>query len=105
MASASSSLTSAVRRELIAFGVLLFIGIVVVPIAAYSAGMAFFASYDGGDGSLGNYLRRYYVDAFSLRGGLWFVTLAPWLVWLCLRLAYWGLRGRKLPPKSERSAT
>jgi hypothetical protein len=80
----SSGLKNIVRKELALLVVLLFFGLVLMPIVIYVVGQSVFGAY-GGQG---------YADFFGnlsgkIRGGdavAWFLVLSPYLIWQCLRL-------------------
>ena len=79
-----SFLKKAIRKELGLFVFLLFVGLVLMPVAIFWVGQSLFGAY-GGHG---------YGDFFGtisekIRGGdgvAWFLVLSPYLVWQCLRL-------------------
>lgn len=89
-----SLLKKAIRKELGLFVGLLFIGVVLMPIAIFWVGQSFFGDY-GGHG---------YGDFFGtisekIRGGdgvAWFLVLSPYLVWQCVRITIlaWRHSGR-----------
>ena len=72
------------------FAILLFVGIVLLPLAIWFVGKAVFGTY-GGAG---------YADFFGtlsgkIRGGdlvAWFLVLSPYVVWQCLRMMVLGWR-------------
>lgn len=88
-----SSLKARFRKEFGLFVGLLFLGLVLMPIAIYFVGEKVFGAYAGagyGDffGTLSGKLR-----AFD--GVAWFLVLSPYLAWQCLRLTalVWRLAG------------
>ena len=88
------SLQRILKKELGLLAVLLFFGLVLMPIAIFVVGQSIFGAY-GGQG---------YVDFFGtlsakIRGGdtvAWFLVLSPYLIWQCLRLMFmaWRSAGR-----------
>ena len=89
----TSELKRIAIRELALFTGLLFIGLVVVPVAIYQVGEAVFGTYGGGGymdffGRLSEKVRRF--DTMA-----WFLILSPWLGWQCLRLAAYVWRASK----------
>ena len=76
------------KKELVLLLVLLFIGLVVMPIATFVVGEQFFGAY-GGHG---------YGDFFGtisskIRAGdlvTWFLILSPYLAWQTVRLTAFG---------------
>lgn len=94
MSEVPSRLNRIVRKEALLLLGLLFFGFVVMPIAIYWVGHALFGAYGGhgyGDffGTLSEKVRR--GDAVT-----WFLVLAPYLAWQCLRLTAlaWRLAGK-----------
>lgn len=94
MSDRPSSLKKNIRKELGLFIGLLFVGLVLMPVAIFWVGQNLFGTY-GGHG---------YGDFFGtisekIRGGdgvAWFLVLSPYLVWQCLRLMVtaWRNSGR-----------
>ena len=81
-----------VRRELILAGLLVPVGLFLLPVAIYFTGQTLLGSYsEDGQG-----LARLYGDIFSDlgRGFLpaWILVLSPWLGIQILRLVIWPLR-------------
>lgn len=86
------------RKEIGLFVGLLFFGLVVMPLAIYWVGEIVFGTY-GGHG----YFEFYGTISEKIRGGdgvAWFLVLAPYLVWQCLRLTAvtWRFLGRSDKP-------
>lgn len=78
------------RKEVALFVGLLFVGLVLMPIAIYLVGGKVFGAYGGygyGDffGTLSGKIRA--GDAVA-----WFLVLAPYLAWQILRLTWHGWR-------------
>ena len=87
-------LRQAATREIALFTGLLFLGLVILPIAIYQVGQVVFGAYGGagyGDffATLSGKIRR--GDIVS-----WFLVLSPYLGWQVLRLAVfaWKAAGR-----------
>ena len=92
------SLRKAITRELGLLLGLLFVGMVLLPIAVYVVGQAIFGEYGGGGygGFFGDLSGR-------IRAGdaaAWFLVLSPYLGWQTLRLIAlgWRLAGRRPEP-------
>jgi len=90
----ASSLKKAIRKEVGLLVGLLFLGLVIMPVAIYWLGQSVFGDYGGhgyGDffGTLSGKIR-------SGDGVAWFLVLSPYLVWQGLRLTAlaWRLSGR-----------
>ncbi|MDH3577261.1 MAG: hypothetical protein OEO71_05515 [Gammaproteobacteria bacterium] len=84
MTDTSSFLKKSVQRELGLLVGLLFVGLVLMPIAIFWVGQSLFGAYGGqgyGDffGTLSEKIRRG-------DGVAWFLVLSPYVVWQCLRL-------------------
>lgn len=87
---ATSTFRRVFRKELLLLSVLLFFGIVLMPIAIYVVGDAIFGAY-GGHG---------YGDFFATLSGklrhgdgvAWFLVGAPYLVWQVFRLMAFAWR-------------
>jgi hypothetical protein len=85
-----STLSTLLKKEAAVFLVLLFVGLVILPICIWFLGNAVFGAYDGAG----------YSDFFGtltgkIRSGnlvAWFLVLSPWIVWQCLRLIAFGWR-------------
>jgi len=79
-----------IKKEAALFAVMLFVGLVILPIAVWFVGKSIFGAY-GGAG---------YSDFFGTLSGkirngdlvAWFLVLSPWLTWQCLRLMAFGWR-------------
>lgn len=92
------SLRKAITRELGLLLALLFVGMVLLPVAVYVVGQAIFGEYGGG--SYG----RFFGDLSGrIRAGdaaAWFLILSPYLGWQTLRLIAlgWRIAGRRSEP-------
>lgn len=96
-ATAGTPVRSILTREFIWLAALLFIGIVLLPIAVWIVGRTVFGDYEGGN----------YMNFFGTLGGrlaagdgaAWFLVLSPYLAISALRLSAFGWRlaagGRK----------
>ncbi len=76
------------RREAGLFVGLLFVGIVIMPIAIYFVGAAIFGDY-GGEG-FGDFFGTLGVKIRSGDRVAWFLVLSPYLALFVLRLMVWG---------------
>jgi hypothetical protein len=90
----SAGLKNIVRKEFALLVGLLFVGLVLMPIIIYLVGQSVFGTY-GGQG----YTDFYGNLSEKIRGGdtvAWFLVLAPYLIWQCLRLTIlaWRLSAR-----------
>jgi len=91
-----------VRRELILAGLLVPVGLFILPVAIYFTGQTLLGSYsEDGQG-----LTRLYGDIFSDlgRGFLpaWILVLSPWLGVQILRLVIWPLRRKTRAQRGDR---
>ncbi len=78
------TLKAVLRKEVALLTGLLFIGLVLVPVAIYMVGQAIFGAY-GGQG----FAHFYGTLSGKLRSGdtvAWFLVFSPYLAWQCLRL-------------------
>lgn len=78
------------KKEAAVFAVLLFVGLVILPIAVWFVGKAVFGAY-GGTG----YAEFFGTLSGKIRNGdpvAWFLVLSPWLVWQIVRLMFLGWR-------------
>ncbi|MDJ0709900.1 MAG: hypothetical protein QNJ14_05905 [Woeseiaceae bacterium] len=90
MSKTPSTYRRIVTKELALFAILLFFGLVILPIAIWFVGKTVFGAY-GGAG---------YVDFFGTLSGkiragdavAWFLVLSPYLVWQIVRLTALGWR-------------
>ena len=90
MSEKTSTLSTLLKKEAAVFLVLLFVGLVLLPICIWFVGNAVFGAYDGAG----------YSDFFGTLSGkirpgnlvAWFLVLSPWIVWHCLRLIAFGWR-------------
>jgi hypothetical protein len=90
VADAPLPITRTLKKEALLFLVLLFFGLVILPIAIWFVGSAVFGEYGGagyGDffGTLSAKIRSGDVVA-------WFLVLSPWITWQIVRLAVFGWR-------------
>ncbi|MEQ8206994.1 MAG: hypothetical protein RIA65_12515 [Woeseia sp.] len=96
MSTASKSAAPRWRKEAILFGVLLFIGITILPIAVYAVGHTVFGTYGGGE-----YNDFHKTLLTGLLQGQWaviFLVLSPYLLLQTLRMTIKAFRSRQLPP-------
>ncbi|MDH3620232.1 MAG: hypothetical protein OER91_05035 [Gammaproteobacteria bacterium] len=81
---------SILKKEAMLFVGLLFIGLVILPVAIWFVGHAVFGAYDG----MG-YMAFFGMLSGKIRAGdpaAWFLVLSPWLVLQCIRLMALGWR-------------
>lgn len=93
-----NSLRKAITRELGLLLGLLFVGMVLLPVAVYVVGQAIFGEYGGG-----GYAHFFANLSGRIRAGdagAWFLVLSPYLGWQTLRLIALGWRtaGRRPEP-------
>ena len=89
-----------IRKEVGLFVGLLFVGLVLLPIAVFGVGQSIFGDY-GGQG----YNEFFTTLSGKIREGdavAWFLVLSPYLGWQTLRLIAWGWR-RTARPRTSRS--
>ncbi len=77
-------MSPAVRKEAVLFIVLLFVGIVLLPLAVFFVGELVFGAYDGA--GFGDFLGSISARLRGLDGVAWFLVLSPYLALQCLRL-------------------
>lgn len=90
MPTADSPLRKKLTRETALLAILLFVGIVLMPIAIWFVGQALFGEY-GGTG-FGDFFGTLSAKIRSGDRVAWFLVLSPYLSILCLRLMIWGWR-------------
>ena len=77
-------------KELALFLILLFAGLVVLPVLIYMVGRALFGDYSGT-----GFSDFYQMLHGELRAGepvVWFLMLSPYVAWQLLRLTFYGFR-------------
>ncbi len=79
------------RRELIITGVLILLGLLLLPVAIYLVGNALFTEGYGG-GNFGDFARDFGSDLLSGSLPMWFLVLSPLITISLFRLAIWGVR-------------
>ena len=84
MTATSSNLKSSAKREAALFLVLLLLGLLLLPAAIYLVGQSVFGDYGGG--GFGEFYAGIHRDIRSGNGVVWFLVLAPYLIWQVLRL-------------------
>ena len=73
---------------------LLFVGLVLLPLAIYLTGQSVFGEYGGAGFS--DFLRRLSGEVRDGRPVVWFLVLSPYLILMLLRLTIWAyLRARR----------
>lgn len=90
----STGLRRRATNETALLAVLLFVGIVLMPIAIYAVGRSVFGAY--GDAGFGGFFSML---SEKIRHGdavAWFLVLSPYFAWQCLRLTAcaWRAIGR-----------
>lgn len=103
MAKQQSTFKQRVKNETALFLALLFLGLVVVPVAIFMVGEQFFGEY-GGHG-FGDFFGT--LTAKIRAGDLvaWFLVLSPYLAWQTLRLTISGWRYLSSPDRVNSRAT
>lgn len=79
-----------IKKEAALFTGMLFLGLVILPIAVWFVGKAIFGAYGGA-----GYSEFFGTLSGKIRNGdlvAWFLVLSPWLTWQCLRLMAFGWR-------------
>jgi len=85
-----STTRNRLTRELALFFGLLFVGLVLMPIAIYQVGQSIFGDYGGA-----GYSEFFSTLSNKIRVGdtvAWFLILSPYLAWQTLRLLHFGWR-------------
>lgn len=85
-----SVLKNVLIREAAILLVLLFAGILLLPLAIYLVGQSVFGEYSGA-GFSGFYVQLHH----DIRDGqpvVWYLILSPYIIWQLLRLTVWGVR-------------
>jgi hypothetical protein len=77
-------------REATWFSLLLFVGLVILPLSIYVVGTAVFGEY--GDGGLGDFFGQVLGKFLGGEPAALFLLLSPYLLWQLCRLAVWGFR-------------
>ena len=90
MSTFTGRLSPRFRKEATLLLVLVFIGIVILPVAVYFVGQAVFGAYAGAGytdffGAISAKLRAF--DSVA-----WFLVLSPYLLWQILRLSVFAWR-------------
>ncbi len=94
MSDNSSALRKVIRKEIGLLTGLLFLGLVLMPIAIYAVGQGVFGDYGGA--GYGQFFGSISEKIRAFDGVAWFLVLAPYLGWQCLRLTgfAWRYLGR-----------
>ena len=88
------SIPPTVKRELIVAGVLLAIGLLVVPVAVYLVGQEVVGDYESDAGLIG-LLGQIWSDFVSLEPSAWLLVLSPYAIVQLLRFALLVIRRRR----------
>ncbi len=83
------------KKELLIFGILLLVGLVVLPFCIYVVGQNVIGEYSTETGAFG-LVTAIWRDLAALRPGAWTLVLSPWGIITLLRLAVrlWRSPGR-----------
>lgn len=90
MSTKNVNIKTAVVRELALFLVLLFVGLVILPLCVYVVGRSLFGEYAGT-----GFSDFYGVLHSKFRSGepvVWFLMLSPYLIWQMLRMTISAFR-------------
>ena len=90
MSEQTSTLSTLLKKEAAVFLVLLFVGLVLMPVCVWFVGNAIFGAYDGA-----GYSDFFGTLSAKIRSGnlvAWFLVLSPWIIWQCLRLIAFAWR-------------
>lgn len=88
-------MTPAIRKEAILFIILLFVGIVLLPLAVFLVGQLVFGAYGGA--GYGDFFGSISARLRGLDGVAWFLVLSPYLALQCLRLTIKAWRRTSRP--------
>lgn len=88
------SISSTLKRELIVAGVLIAIGLLVLPVAVYLVGQEVVGDYESDAGLIG-LLGQIWLDFVSLEPGAWLLVLSPYAIVQLLRFALLVKRRRR----------
>lgn len=97
MTEPQNSLRKTVTRELGLLLGLLFVGMVLLPIAVYVVGQAIFGEYGGG--GYGHFFAELSGRVRAGDAAAWFLVLSPYLGWQTLRLIALGWRAAGQRPE------
>lgn len=88
------SISSTLKRELIVAGVLIAIGLLVLPVAVYLVGQEVVGDYESDAGLIG-LLGQIWSDFVSLEPGAWLLVLSPYAIVQLLRFALLVMKRRR----------
>lgn len=88
--SRSDEIKNRLRKETALLAVLLFVGLVVLPLSIYLVGMAVFGEY--GNGGFSSFFGALHREFRAGEPAVLFLLLSPYLLWQLMRLAIWGFR-------------
>ena len=77
---------SNLKKELLIFGALFFVGLLVLPICVYVVGQSFIGEYSPEAGAAG-LLTAIWADLAAFAPAAWLLVLSPWLVIQLVRVA------------------
>jgi len=69
---------------------LMFVGLVLLPLAVYLTGQSVFGEYGGAGFS--DFYRRVSGEVREGRPVVWFLVLSPYLILMLLRFTFWAFR-------------
>jgi hypothetical protein len=90
MTDPSNTMKDRLVREATWLSVLLFIGLVILPLSIYVVGKAVFGEY--GAGGFGDFLGQLLGNFFRGEPAVLFLLLSPYLLWQLCRLTLWCFR-------------
>jgi hypothetical protein len=97
LTSGNSTMTKdRIVKEATWFAVLLFIGLVILPISIYVVGNAVFGEY--GAGGFGDFYGQLLTNFFGGEPAVLFLLLSPYLLWQLCRLTLWTFRHLRRSP-------
>jgi len=97
-----SSLKQKALNELALALVLLFAGLVLLPLAIYLTGQSVFGEYAGAGFS--DFFRRMSGEVRDGNPVVWFLILSPYLIVMLIRLTFWGFLKARRAGQIDRKA-
>ena len=102
MSDKRKSLMHIVRREALTLLLLLFAGVLVLPIVIYIVGGEIFGAYSGS--GFGDFYRDIHGDLRDGQSVVLFLVMSPYLIWQLFRLSFFVFR-RMSPARLRRNVT
>jgi len=102
MSDKRKSLMHIVRREALTLLLLLFVGVLLLPIAIYMVGGEIFGAYSGS--GFGDFYRDIHSDLRDGQSVVIFLVLSPFLIWQLFRLSFFVFF-RMSPARLRRTVT